>query len=64
MATCVCVMTKILRLFVFSSPSLAITGEPGKHHATRAHRQEAVSDWLNRHSLGTMSAFGCIENLA
>ena len=35
-----------------------------KSHATRAHRQEAVSDWLNPHSLGTMSAFGCIENLA
>ena len=30
----------------------------------RAHKQEAVSDWLNPHSLGTMSAFGCIENLA
>ena len=22
-----------------------------------------VSEWLNPHSLGTMSAFGCIENL-
>ena len=29
-----------------------------------AHKQEAVSDWLNPYSLGTMSAFGCIENLA
>ena len=47
-----------------SSSSLAIAGEPGKRHATRAHRQEAISDWLNPHSLGTMSAFGCIENLA
>ena len=46
-----------------SSPSLAIAGEPGKRNATRAHRQAAVSDWLNPHSLGTMSAFGCIENL-
>ena len=47
-----------------SSPSLAIAGEPGKRHATCGHRQEAVSDWLNPHFLGTMSAFGCIENLA
>ena len=30
----------------------------------RAHKQEAVSGWLNPHSLGTLSAFGCIENLA
>ena len=47
-----------------SSPSLAIAGEHRKRHATRAHRQEAVSDWLNPHSLGTMSAFGCIEHFA
>ena len=46
-----------------SSPSLAIADDPGKRHAKRAHRQEAVSHWLNPHSLGTMSAFGCIENL-
>ena len=26
------------------------------------YKQEAVSDWLNPHSLGTMSAFGCIDN--
>ena len=45
-----------------SSPSLA--GEHGKRHDTRAHNQEAVSDWLNPHSLGTMSASGCMENLA
>ena len=63
MANCVCVMTKILLLYI-SSLSIAIAGEPGKRYATRAHRQKAVSDWLNPHSLGTMSAFGCIENLA
>ena len=62
MANCICVMTKILRLY--SSPSLAIAGEDKKFHASRAHKQEAVSDWLNPHSLGTMSAFICIENLA
>ena len=53
-----CVMRKILR-----SPSIPIAGEHRKSHDTRAHKQEAVSDWLNPHSLGTMSAFGCIENL-
>ncbi len=47
-----------------SSPSLAIAGEHRKRHTTRAHKQEADSDWLNPHSLGTMSASGCIENLA
>ena len=40
-----------------SSPSLAIAGEHRKSHTTRTHKQEAVSDWLNPHSLGTMSAF-------
>ena len=50
--------------FVLSSPSLAIAGEHGKRHAPRAHKLQAVSDWLNSHSLWTMSAFGCIENLA
>ena len=62
MANCVCVMTKIL--VCISSPSLAIAGKHGKRHETRAQKQEAVSDWLNPRSLGTMSAFGCIENLA
>ena len=38
--------------------------KPGKRHAMHAHRQEAVSDWLNPHSLGTMSALGYIENLS
>ena len=41
-----------------------IAGEPRKRHASHTHKQEAVSDWLNPHYLGTMSAFGCIENLA
>ena len=30
----------------------------------RAHEPKAVSDWLNLHSLGTISAFGCIDNFA
>ena len=45
---------------VFTIPCIA--GEHGKRHETRAHRQEAVSDWLNPHSFGTLSAFGFIEN--
>ena len=32
-------------------------------HVMRAHKQ-VVSDLLNPHSLGTMSAFGYIDNLA
>ena len=44
--------------------AFAIAGEHRKRHASRAHKQEAVSDWLNPHSLGTMSAFGCIDYLA
>ena len=62
MANCVSVMKKYC--VCISLPSLAITGEHGKRHATRAHNAQAVSDWLNPNFLGTMSAFGCIENLA
>ena len=50
MANCVCVMTKYY--VCISSPSIAIAGEIGKRHKTCAHKQEAVSDWLNPHSLG------------
>ena len=66
MANCVCVMTKILRLYKFTIPCHCrrAGNYDGKRHETRAHKQEAVSDWLNSHSLGTMSAFGCIEKLA
>ena len=39
---------------------LAIAGEHGKRHAMRAHKQpQAVSDWLNPHSLGTVTASVC-----
>ena len=61
MPNCASVMTKILRLY---SPSLAVAGEPGKRHNVRAHEPEAVSDWLNPFSLGTMSASAYIVNLA
>ena len=46
------------------SPSLAVAGEHGKRHVMRAHKPQSVSDWMNPHSLGTMSAFGYIDNLA
>ena len=62
MANYVSVMKKYY--VCISSPSLAIAGEHRKHHAMRTHKRQAVSDWLNPHSLGTMSAFCCIENLA
>ena len=41
-----------------------MTGEPGKRHDVRAHKPEAVTDWLNPLSLGTMSDSAYIENLA
>ena len=65
MANCISMMTRILHLYL-SSPSLAIAGEHGKRHAMLTHKPQAVSesDWLNPHFLGTMSAFGCSENLA
>ena len=47
-----------------SSPSLAIVDKHGKRHAMPAHKPQAVSNWLNPHSLGTISAFGSIANLA
>ena len=59
MANCASVMTNML-----PSPSLAVTDEHGKRHAARANFPEAVSDWLNPLSLGTMSASGYIENIS
>ena len=55
-------MTKMLPLYKLTIPCHFI--EHGNRYATRAREQEAVSDWLNPHSLGTMSSFVCIENLA
>ena len=48
----------------YRPPSLAVAGEHGKRHTVRAHLSEAVCNWLNPLSLGTMSASGYIENLA
>ena len=50
-------MTRMLYFYI-SSPSLAVAGEPGKRHAMPVHKPQAVSDWLNLHSLGTISPFG------
>ena len=47
-----------------SLPSLAVAGEPGKRHARRANKLQVDSDCLNANSLGIMSAFSHIENLA
>ena len=41
-----------------------MVGEHGKRQTMRMHLPEAVSDWLNPLSLGTMSASGNIEHLA
>ena len=59
MANCASVMKKMLH-----SPSLAVADQHGKLHITRAHLPEAVSDWLNPLSLGTMSASGYIEKVS
>ena len=47
-----------------ASPSLAMTDEHGKRHARCTHQTEAVSDWLNPFSLGTMSTSTYIDNFA
>ena len=54
-------MARMLHIY---SPYLAVAGEHGKRHAMAAHKPQAVPDWLNPHSLGTISAFGSIVNLA
>ena len=41
-----------------------MAGKHGKRQDMRAHNPEAVSDWLNPFSLGTMSASAYIDNLA
>ena len=41
-----------------------MSGQPEKRHNVRAQQQEAVRDWLNPLSLGTMAANAYIENVA
>ena len=64
MANYVYVMTRMLLTIFTSSPSFAVAGEHGKCQAMPAHKPQAVSDWLNPYSFGTISAFGSIANLA
>ena len=63
MANYVCVMIKMLYLYI-TSTSLAAAVEHGKRHALGAHMPEAATDWLNPLPLGTMSASAYIDNLA
>ena len=57
-------MARMLHFFFINSPSFPVADKHGKCHAMRAHKPQAVSDWLNPDSLGTMPAFGYIDNLA
>ena len=50
--------------FFISSPSLAVGGKHVKRHARRVQVQQADFDWLNPHSLGTISTLDSIANLA
>ena len=47
-----------------SSPSLADAGKHLKRHARRAQKRQADFDWLNPHSLGTISTFDSIAHFA
>ena len=46
------------------SPSFGVAGKHVKRHARRAQKRQADFDWLNPHSLGTISTFDSIANLA
>ena len=37
-----------------NATSLAVADEHGKRHTMPSHKPQAVSDWLNPHSLGTI----------
>ena len=63
MVNCFYVMKRMWHLYL-SLPSLAVVGDHGKRHARRANKRQVDSDWLNPNSLGIMSAFSYIENLA
>ena len=65
MVNCFYLMTRMWNLYKFTIIFyLAVAGEPGKRHARRANKLQVDSDWLNPNSLGIMSAFSYIENLA
>ena len=59
-----CVRDSKNAAFFISSPSLAVAGKHVKCHARRVQKQQADFDWLNPQSLGTISTFDSIANLA
>ena len=56
-------MARMRHLYV-RLPYLVVAGEPEKRHGRRANKPQVDSDWLNRNSLGAMSASSYIESLA
>ena len=61
---CVSVMAKMLHFYKFTISRRCRQAWKTSRNAMRVHKLQAVSDSLNPRSLGTMSAFGYIENLA
>ena len=54
MANCVSMMTEMLHFYKLPmSTSMDYVTD----------KWQTISDWLKPHSLGTMSGYGCIENL-
>ena len=65
MANCVSVMTKMLPLYNFTIPYHGRRAwKTSREARATAGLPEAVSDWLNPFSLGTMSASAYFDNLA
>ena len=62
MANCFYVIARMRHLYKFTV--FHRWNGAWKTHALREHIPEAGTDWLNRLSLGTMSASAYIENLA
>ena len=59
----VSVMTEKLHNFVYVRHILPLSTIMIIYHMIITHKWYTVCDWLNPHSLGTISAIGCIENL-
>ena len=63
MAICVHVIARMLHFYI-SSPSLGVAGKHVKRRARHVQKWQADFDWLNLHSLGTISIFDSNANLA
>ena len=63
MANCVYMIEKMLHFYKFTI-SLSVEGKHVKRYARRAQNRQADFDWLNPHSLGTISTFDSIANFA